>query len=63
MLWCLAAFEASRPKTTRSYVALRMHNSGAESGKELFKGSKDVASLLVCTPKNFFAWGLQIFCE
>jgi len=27
------------------------------------KGSKDLASLLVGTQKNFFAWGMQIFCE
>jgi len=40
-------------KSTRSHVALRMRNSGAESGRELFKGSKDAASPLVCTEKKF----------
>jgi len=25
--------------------------------------SKDATSLLVCTSKNFFVWGLWIFCE
>jgi len=34
-------------------VALRKHNSGAESDKELFKGSKEAASLIVCNEKNF----------
>jgi len=42
---------------------LRERNSGAESGRELFKGSKDAASLLVCTRKKCFVWGMQIFCE
>ena len=28
-------------------------NSGAKSGGELFKGSKDAASLLLCTRKNY----------
>jgi len=41
----------------------RERNSGAESGTELFKGSKHLASLLVCALKNFFGWGVQIFCE
>jgi len=56
-LWRLAAFEDSRAKTTGSHVALCTHNSGAESSGELFKGSNDVASLLVCTLKNFFWFG------
>jgi len=29
-----------------------MHNSGAENGRELFEGSKDTVSLLVCTRKK-----------
>ena len=41
-----AAYEDSRAKTTGWHVALRTRNSDAESGRELFKGSKDVASLL-----------------
>jgi len=27
------------------------------------KASKDAASLLVCTRKKFFAWGMRVFCE
>jgi len=42
-------------------MALREHNSGAKSGRERFKGSKDSASLLVCTQKKFFGWGMWIF--
>jgi len=44
-------------------MALHARNLGAESGRELFKGSKDAASLLVCTWKKFFALGMRIFCE
>jgi len=43
-------------------VALRERNSGAESRRELFKGSKHSATLLVSTWKNFFCWVLRIFC-
>jgi len=50
-------------KTIGSHVVLRVRNSGAESGRELSKGSKDAASLLVCSGKKFFGWGVRIFCE
>jgi len=42
-------------------MALRVRNSGAEISRVLFKGSKDVASLLVCTRKKIFAWGCRFF--
>ena len=42
------------------HVALRVHNSGAKSGRELLKGSKDVASLLVCTQKKFLVGDTDI---
>ena len=35
-------------------MALHKHNSGAENGRELFKGSKNSASLLVCNEKKFW---------
>jgi len=50
-------------KIHQSHVALREQNSGAESGRELFKGSKDAASLLVRTRKRFFALWVWISCE
>jgi len=56
-----AAFGDFRARTTGLHVALLVCNSGAESGRELFKGSKDMGSLLVCTEEKFFGWGLQIF--
>jgi len=42
-------------------MALRRHNSGTESIRELFKSSKDLASLLVCSEKKYFGFGFQIF--
>jgi len=42
-------------------MALRECNSGAESGRELLNGSKDMASLLVCTRKIIFGWGCGFF--
>jgi len=56
-----AAFEDSHAITTRSHVAVCTRNSGAGSGGELFKGSKDSASLLVCTPKKFCLGGCGFF--
>jgi len=48
-LWGPTDFEDSCAKTTGSHVVLRMRNSGTESSRELFKGSKDAGSLLDCT--------------
>jgi len=50
----LAAFGDFRARTTRPHVALRARNSGTKGGGELFERSKDAASLLVCTQKNFW---------
>jgi len=35
--------------------------SGLVCSTDLVKVSKDVASLLVCTRKKFFAWGMRVF--
>ena len=40
---------------------LGRHNSGAESTRELFKRSKDSASLVVCNAKNFLVLGFGFF--
>ena len=45
----LVSFKDFHTKTTGSHMALRTCNSGTGSIRELFKGSKDGASLLVCT--------------
>jgi len=44
-------------------VALHARSSGTESGRDLVKGSKDSASLLVCTWKKCFSCRLWISCE
>ena len=54
-------FRGFRTKTTGLHVALREYNSGTESGRELFKGSKDLASLVVCNEQQFFGWGCSFF--
>jgi len=59
-LWYLAGFRDFHEKN-RLHVALGARNVGAESGRELFKDSKDVVTLLVCTRKNISGWGVWIF--
>jgi len=62
-LWHPAAFGDFREKNTKTHVALRKNFSGPVRATDLVKGSKDAASLVACTRKKFFGWGLQIFCE
>ena len=38
-------------------------NSSADCARELFNGSNGSASLVDCTRKKFFVWGLRVFCE
>jgi len=42
-------------------VPLRGNISAPVQVTDLVKASKDVAILLVCTRKNFFAWGAGFF--
>jgi len=48
-------------KTTGSHKALHEHNSDAESGRELFKGLEDSASLALCNEKKLFGWECRFF--
>jgi len=48
-------------KTAGPHIALHKHNSGDESGRELFKCSKDLASLVVCTQKKFLGGDCKFF--
>jgi len=50
-LWALASGLLREFSHQNNRIARSSHerNSGAESGRELFKGLKDAASLLVCT--------------
>ena len=38
-------------------------SSSAECARELFKGSNGSASLVDCTRKKYFGWGVRIFCD
>jgi len=51
----------NRPKTSSCQLPHQRHSSSANCARELFKPSKDSASLLVHT--WIFGWGLWIFCE
>jgi len=45
------------------HVALPGNFSSPVWSTDPVKVSKDAASLLICTRKKFFAWGLRVFCE
>jgi len=51
----------SRTKTTGLHVALRGNFSGPVSATDPVKGSKNKASLLVCTRKKNFLLGVTDF--
>jgi len=38
-------------------------SSSTDCARELFKGSNGSASLVDCTRKKFFGWGVQIVCD
>ena len=38
-------------------------SSSADCARELFNGSNELASLVDCTRKKNFAWGMRVFCE
>ena len=52
-----------RPKTSSYQLPYQHPSSCADCAWELFKGSNESDSLLVCTRKKIFSWGLRIFCE
>ena len=60
-LWHPAAFGDFREKNADTHVALRGNFSGPISTTDPVKSSKDEASLVACTRKNFFAWGCGFF--
>jgi len=52
----------NRPKTSSCQLPYQRHSSSADCTRELFKPSKDLASLLVCTQKeNFLVGGCGFF--
>jgi len=61
--WRLAKIWDFREKNTETHMALRWNFSSPVSATDSVKSSKDVASLVACKQKNFFGWGVRIFCE
>jgi len=55
--------QAVRKKTAGLHVTLRGNISAPVRVTDLVEVSKEVASLVVCTWKKFFGWGLRVFCE
>jgi len=53
--------QAVHKKTAGSHVALRENFSGPVRVTDLVEVSKDSASLVVCTRKKIFAWGVRVF--
>jgi len=62
-LWRPAAFGDFREKKSETHTALRGNFSAPVRVTDLVEVSKDAASLLVCTRKKFFGWGMCMFCE
>jgi len=52
-----------QPKTSSLRLPYQHHSSSADYARELFKSLNGLASLLVCTRKKNFGWGVRIFCE
>jgi len=52
-----------RKKTAGSHMALHGNISAPVSIMDRVKVSKDAASLVVCTRKKFFGWGVLVFFE
>jgi len=72
VLWAITAninslapscFWGFSEKNAQTHIALRGNISALVWVTDLVEASKDAASLLVCTWKKFFAWGLWVFCE
>jgi len=53
----------NQPKTSSCKLPYQRPSSSADCARELFKGSNELDSLLVCTRKKLFIWGLRIYCE
>jgi len=50
-------------KNSSFWLPYQCPSSSTDCSRELFKGSNGSASLVDCTRKKFFGWGLWIFCD
>jgi len=61
--WRLGGFGNFRKKNSSFRLLYQRHSSSVDCARELFNGSNGSASLVDCTRKKVFAWGVQDFCE
>ena len=61
--WRLGGFGDFRKKTSSFRLPYQRPSSSADCARELFNGSNGSASLVDCTQKNIFGWGVRIFCD
>ena len=61
--WRLGGFGNFRKKNSSFRLLYQRPSSSADCARELFNGSNELASLVDCTRKKNFAWGMRVFCE
>jgi len=61
--WRLGGFGDFRKKNSSFWLPYQRHSSSADCARELFNGSNGSASLVNCTRKKIFVWGVRFFCE
>jgi len=61
--WRLGGFGDFRKKNSSFRLPYQRPSSSANCARELFNGSNGLASLVDCTRKKLFAWGVWVFCE
>ena len=61
--WRLGGFSDFRKKNSSFRLPYQRPSSSADCATELFNGSNGSASLVECTRKKIFAWGVRVFCE
>ena len=61
--WRLGGFGDIRKKNSSFRLPYQRPSSSADCARELFNGSNGLASLVHCTRKKIFAWGVRVFSE
>ena len=61
--WRLDGFGDFCKKNSSFRLPYQRPSSYADCARELFNGSNGSASLVDCTQKIIFAWGVRVFCE
>jgi len=62
-LWCLGGFGDFRKKNSSFRLPYQLPITSTDCARELFNGSNGSASLVDCTQKKFFAWGVRVLCD